>query len=433
MRICVIGSGYVGLVTAAVFADLGNEVVCLDSDREKVEALRAGQLPIFEPGLQEVVSHNQADGRISFTWDYEEGVPAAEVVFLAVGTPPGQGGAADLGSLEAAAADVGRHMSEGTLVVVKSTVPVGSGDLVRQTIEREAPEGMQFDVASNPEFLREGSAVADSRWPDRIVIGCSNHDGAMKLVELYAPLERPMLLMDVKSAELVKYASNSFLATRISFINSIADLCEQTGADITHVIKGMGSDSRIGDAFLSPGLGYGGSCLPKDTAALAATSVEAGCRFDLLEAVINVNDQRLPRFIGRMREALDGLTGRTIAVLGLSFKPNTDDLRESKALDLIRSLLAEGAEVRAYDPVATNNARRLLPEADYCENAYEAAEGADALAVATEWDEFRALDLERIRGLLRRPIVFDGRRIYSAERMAELGFRYICVGVADSA
>jgi UDPglucose 6-dehydrogenase len=433
MRICVIGSGYVGLVTAAVFAELGNEVVCLDSDREKIEALRADRLPIFEPGLQEMISHNQADGRISFTCDYGEGVPAADVVFLAVGTPPSQSGAADLSSLETAAADVGRNLSGGTLVVVKSTVPVGSGDMVRRIVEREAPEGVEFDIASNPEFLREGSAVADSRWPDRIVIGCSNRDGAMKLVELYAPLERPMLLTDVKSAELVKYASNSFLATRISFINSIADLCEQTGADITQVIKGMGSDRRIGDAFLSPGIGYGGSCLPKDTAALAATSAEAGCRFELLEAVINVNDQRLPRFIGRMRAALDGLAGRTIAVLGLSFKPNTDDLRESRALDLVRSLLAEGARVRAYDPVAMANARRLLPEADYRENAYQAAEGADALAVATEWDEFRALDLERIRRLLRQPIVFDGRRIYSPERMADLGFRYVCVGMTDPA
>ncbi len=428
MNLCVVGAGHVGLVTAAVFADLGNEVACLDVDGEKIAELRAGRVPFFEPGLQEIVQHSQADGRLSFTSDYAEAVPGAEVVFVCVDTPPGPDGTADLSRVAAAAEEIARNLSTSTLVVNKSTVPVGTGDFVRETLERHAPPGVQFEVVSNPEFLREGSAIADSLHPDRIVIGCSNRKAATKLLELYAPLERQVLLMDLNSAELVKYASNSFLATKISFINSIADLCEQMGADIAQVVKGMQADDRIGPHFLNPGLGYGGSCFPKDTEALAAASAAAAAPFHLLEAAIAVNRQRVPRFLGRMKEILDGLDEKTIAVLGLSFKPDTDDLREAKPIELIRALTGEGAQVRAYDPAAMPKSQPLLPEVTFCESPYQAVEGADALVVATEWNEFKLLDLERIGNLLRRRIVFDGRNIYRPDRMAQFGFRHISVG-----
>lgn len=431
MNICVIGAGYVGLVTAAVLADLGNEVICLDTDEKKIAVLRRGVMPIFEPGLEEMVKRNCADGRLSFTTDYAQAIPGAEIVFLAVSTPPLPDGQADLSFLSAAVESTARHLEGETLVVVKSTVPVGCGDLVRKLLEQHAPRSARYEVASNPEFLREGSAISDSLRPDRIVIGCGCQEGAMKLVELYAPLERPMLLMDVKSAELVKHASNSFLATRISFINGIADLCERSGADIQQVIKGLGADARIGHAFLSPGLGYGGSCFPKDTEALASTCAALGCRFELLEAVIAANRRRVPAFVSRLERVLGPLHGQTLAVLGLAFKPNTDDLRESKAMELVRALLAAGATVRAYDPVAMEGARRVLPEAIYCENPYLAAEGAAALVIATEWNEFKQLNLERIRAALRQPLIFDSRNLYAPEKMRALGFRYLTVGRRD--
>jgi UDPglucose 6-dehydrogenase len=431
VNICVIGAGYVGLVTAAVLADLGNEVICLDTDEGKVAALRAGVMPIFEPGLEEMVKRNRADGRLSFTADYPEAIPGAEVVFVAVSTPPLPDGHADLSFLAAAVEFTARHLAGETLIVVKSTVPVGCGDFVRELLERHAPAGARFEVASNPEFLREGSAIADSLRPDRIVIGCGCQEGAMKLVELYAPLERPMLLMDVKSAELVKHASNSFLATRISFINGIADLCERAGADIQQVIKGMGADARIGRDFLSPGLGYGGSCFPKDTEALASTCAALDCRFELLEAVIAANRRRVPAFVARLERVLGELRGKTLAVLGLAFKPNTDDLRESRAMELTRALLAAGATVRAYDPVAMEGARRLLPEVTYCDSPYEAAEGAAALLIATEWNEFKQLNLERIREALQQPLILDSRSLYAPQKMKALGFRYLTVGRKD--
>ncbi len=338
------------------------------------------------------------------------------------------GGGADLTNLEIAAAQAARYLSEGALIVIKSTVPVGSGDRLREIIESNVQSGVGFELASNPEFLREGSAIADCLRPDRIVIGCADQGAAMRLVQLYAPLERPMLLMDMKSAELVKQASNAFLATRLSFINTIADLCEATGADVAQVIKGMGADSRIGPHFLAPGIGYGGSCLPKDTGALAASCQVARCRLELFDAVIRVNSDRAARFVGRMRQALGELQGRIIAVLGLAFKPNTDDLRESRAIELVRLLLGEGATVRAYDPAAMANALTLLPDIAYCEDAYDAAAGADALVIATDWNEFRMLDLERIRAALRKPVILDGRNFYSPDLMSKLGFRYISVG-----
>jgi UDPglucose 6-dehydrogenase len=428
MDICVVGAGHVGLVTAAVFADLGNSVACVDVDQSRVEGLCEGRMPFFEPGLQEMVERNHADGRLTFTSDHSQAIPGAEVVFICVDTPPGPDGKADLSHISGAAEGIARHLTGSTLVVNKSTVPVGTGDIVREILRRHAPPEAEFEVVSCPEFLREGSAIADSLNPDRIIIGCNNQKAATKLLELYAPLERPVLLMDLNSAEMVKYASNSFLAARISFINSIADLCERMGADISQVIKGMRADERIGPHFLSPGLGYGGWCFPKDTEALAAASAAVGAPFRVLEAVIEVNRNRVPHFVARMKETLGHLDSRVIAVLGISFKPNTDDIREAKAIELIRSLLEQRALVRAYDPAAMPEAQRLLPQVTFCENPYQAAQGADALVVATEWNEFKLVDLARLRQLLRQPVVFDGRNVYSPERMAQLGFRYVSVG-----
>ncbi len=428
MRVCVVGAGHVGLVTAAVFADLGNDVVCLDIDQDKIAALQDGQVPIFEPGLSEMVLRNQGAGRLTLTSSYPEAVPGAEVVFLAVDTPTGSDGRADLTNLRAATAELAQHLSDEALVVVKSTVPVGSGSIVRTILEENCRPERAFEVASCPEFLREGSAVADCLRPDRVVIGCSDPETVAPLVRLYAPLERPLLFMDVNSAELVKYAANSFLAMRISFVNSIADLCEEMDADIGQVIKGISADTRIGGHYLSPGLGYGGSCFPKDTAALASFSAEAGCPFTIIEAVMEVNRQRIPRFIGRLHNVLGDLKGREIAVLGLSFKPDTEDVRESRSLELVQALLAEGARVRAYDPVAVPAARRVVRDVRYCSNAYEAADGADALVIATEWNEFKLLDLERMGDLLRQRIIFDGRNTYSPSEMKDLGFQYVSVG-----
>jgi UDPglucose 6-dehydrogenase len=426
--VCVVGAGHVGLVTAAVFADLGNDVVCLDIDQDKIAALQDGQVPIFEPGLSEMVLRNQGAGRLTLTSSYPEAVPGAEVVFLAVDTPTGSDGRADLTNLRAATAELAQHLSDEALVVVKSTVPVGSGSIVRTILEENCRPERAFEVASCPEFLREGSAVADCLRPDRVVIGCSDPETVAPLVRLYAPLERPLLFMDVNSAELVKYAANSFLAMRISFVNSIADLCEEMDADIGQVIKGISADTRIGGHYLSPGLGYGGSCFPKDTAALASFSAEAGCPFTIIEAVMEVNRQRIPRFIGRLHNVLGDLKGREIAVLGLSFKPDTEDVRESRSLELVQALLAEGARVRAYDPVAVPAARRVVRDVRYCSNAYEAADGADALVIATEWNEFKLLDLERMGDLLRQRIIFDGRNTYSPSEMKDLGFQYVSVG-----
>lgn len=440
MHLCIVGAGRVGLVTGAVCADLGHHVICLDVDRAKIAALRAGARSpagrpvIYEPCLQEVMARTMQQGRLAFTTSYGEAVAAGEVIFICVDTPTGAGGSADLSRVEAAAQAIAEQLvgvgADGRppLLAIKSTVPVGTAAFVRRVLERSARPGVSPAVVSNPEFLREGSAVADALRPDRIIIGCWDRADAEKLIELYGPLERPIVLTDASSAELIKHASNSFLATKISFINSIADLCERVGADIEQVVTGMGADPRIGREFLNAGLGYGGSCFPKDTRALAAIAAELGCDFHLLRSAIAANGERVPRFVARMEQALGELSGKTIAVLGLSFKPNTDDIREAKAIELIRALREKGADVRAYDPAAMENARQALPDVAYGSDAYQVARGADALVIATEWDEFRTLDLERLRGLLRRPLIFDGRNIYPPQRMAELGFEYVSVG-----
>jgi len=429
MNICVVGTGYVGLVTGAVFADLGNEVLCVDNDAVKVAALEAGRMPLYEPGLEEMVARNVADGRLAFSTDLAAAVRRAIIVFITVGTPPKADGQADLSAVEDVARGIAQSMERYTVVVNKSTVPVGTGEFVREVIERHQARPVPFDVVSNPEFLREGSAIEDTLRPDRIVIGAPTQQVAMTLLELYAPLERPMIITDVPSAEMIKYASNAFLSTKISFINAIANICELAGADVTQVMKGMGLDARIGAAFLAAGLGYGGSCFPKDTDSLVHTATALGYDFALLRAVVDINRERAGHFVDGIVKALGPLDGRVLAVLGLAFKPNTDDMREAKSVEVIARLLELGASVRVYDPVAMDHARKLLPAAVvYCESPYAAAGGADAVAVVTEWNEFKFLNLERLRGVMRRPVIFDGRNVWEPERMRRLGFEYHSIG-----
>ena len=429
MNICVVGTGYVGLVTGAVFADLGNDVVCVDNDRSKVDLLRAGTMPIYEPGLEEMVTRNAADGRLTFTTDLPAGVRQSDVVFIAVGTPAKESGETDLSHVESVAADIGRAMDRYKVVVNKSTVPVGTGELVREVITRTQPRPIEFDVVSNPEFLREGSAIEDTLRPDRIVIGAPTQQVAMTLVELYAPLERPMIITDLPSAEVIKYASNAFLAAKISFINAISNICEAAGADVSQVMKGMGLDPRIGGAFLQAGLGYGGSCFPKDVDSLIHTAGRLGYDFKLLRSVVEINRERAAHLVEMIAKALGPLDDKTVAVLGLAFKPNTDDMREAKSVEVVGLLHAAGARIRAYDPAAMDNAKRLLPPTvTFSDSPYDAAEGAHAVVLVTEWNEFRYLNLERLRGHLKRPVIVDGRNLWEPERMRRLGFEYYSVG-----
>jgi len=434
--------GHVGLVTAAVFADLGNDVVGADVDAAKIACLRAGECPFYEPGLQELLHRNLEERRIAFTTDTAAAVSASDIVFITVGAADAGGDSLDAASLRAVALEVARGMGASRaqseparaprkLVVNKSTAPVGAGDAIMQTLEEHAPAGARFDFCANPEFLREGSAIEDALKPDRIVIGARDGDAAARLAELYAPLDRPIIITDVATAELIKYASNCFLATKISFINAIADMCELVGADAGAVAQGMGADHRIGHEFLQPGLGYGGSCFPKDVETLIAIAAARGCDFALLRAAREVNHSRVGRLVARMTEALAGVRGKTIGVLGLAFKPNTDDLREAKAVELIRALLAAGATVRAYDPEAMARCAALLPEVQYCENAYETACGCRALVVATEWNEFKSLNLARVRDVMAEAVIFDARNIFPPEKVRALGFRYYSVGRAQ--
>jgi UDPglucose 6-dehydrogenase len=429
MNICVVGTGYVGLVTGAVFADLGNDVVCVDNDRAKVEALKAGRMPIYEPGLEEMVARNAGDQRLTFTTDLVAGVRHGDVIFIAVGTPSKDSGETDLSHVESVAAEIGRCMDRYKVVVNKSTVPVGTGELVREVIVRHQPRPVEFDVVSNPEFLREGSAIEDTLRPDRIVIGAPTQQVAMTLVELYAPIERPMILTDLPSAEVIKYASNAFLATKISFINAIANICEAAGADVTQVMKGMGLDPRIGGAFLQAGLGYGGSCFPKDVDSLIHTAGRLGYEFKLLRSIVEINRERAAHLVETITKALGPLDDKTVAVLGLAFKPNTDDMREAKSVEVVQLLHSAGARIRAYDPAAMDNAKPLLPPSvTFSHSPYEAADGAHAVVLVTEWNEFKYLNLERLRGLLKRPAIFDGRNLWEPERMRRLGFEYHSVG-----
>ncbi|MDH5510690.1 MAG: UDP-glucose/GDP-mannose dehydrogenase family protein [Nitrospinota bacterium] len=428
MRICVIGTGYVGLVTGAVFADLGNDVYCVDVDVEKVSRLSQGVMPIYEPGLEEMVKRNLSEGRIGFYTDVGEYVRRSDIIFICVGTPSKNEGETDLSQVESAARDIGKNINGYKVVVNKSTVPVGTGDLVRRIINENEKTRVEFDVVSNPEFLREGSAIADALNPDRIVIGAPSKNVAMKLIELYATLGAPMYITDVVSAELIKYASNSYLATKISFINAIADLCELAGANITDVARAVGADRRIGKEFLYAGLGYGGSCFPKDISSLEHTARKLGYEFGLLRSVMYINDIRAHKLLSKVENRFKSLEGLTFAVLGLAFKPNTDDLREAKSLEIIETLIGKGAKVKAYDPVSMEKARAIFPDVDYVENPYDAADGASAMILVTEWREFLSLDMERMKKIMKSPVIFDGRNIYDMEKLKGLGFEYHGMG-----
>jgi UDPglucose 6-dehydrogenase len=432
MKIAVVGTGYVGLVLGACLAENGNNVVCVDKDQSKIDMLEAGQMPIYEPGLEEMVRRNDHEERLSFTTDLAGAVRASAIVFIAVGTPQGEDGAADLQHVIAVARDIGRAMNKYTVVVDKSTVPVGTAARVREAIAKETTQ--PFAVVSNPEFLKQGAAVEDSMKPDRVVIGVDKGDeraGEM-MQELYAAFTRtgaPIMVMDTASAELCKYAANAILATRISFMNEIANVCELVGADVDQVRRAMGADRRIGTSFLFPGVGYGGSCFPKDVKALARSAKDRGYDFKILRAVEDVNQAQKERLVAKMERHFTQLSGKTIALWGLAFKPRTDDMREAPAIPIIEGLLERGAKVRAYDPAAAPVARRIFDSRiALCDKSYDALAGADALAIVTEWNEFRDPDFEKMRSLLKSPVVFDGRNIYSPEHMRALGFTYFSIG-----
>ena len=432
MRIAMVGAGYVGLVTGACFSEFGTDVVCVDKDADRVRALRRGEMPIYEPGLDDLVARNVDAGRLSFTTDLEEAVVEADVVFIAVGTPSRRGdGHADLSFVFDAAREVAAAVRGHTVLVTKSTVPVGTGARVAEIAAQLRPDA-EIDVVSNPEFLREGAAIEDFLHPDRVVIGAETDRARDAMRELYRPLflrETPILFTDRETAELTKYAANAFLAVKITFINEIADLCERVGADVQDVARGMGLDRRIGDKFLHPGPGYGGSCFPKDTLALTRTASDAGAPVRLVETAAAVNEDRKRAMAGRVLEALGGgAAGRTVAVLGLAFKPNTDDMREAPSLELVPALQAAGAAVRAYDPQAMATAGPLLPGVTWCADVYEAAAGADCAVLLTEWNEFRGVDLDRLRAVMAAPVLLDLRNVYKPSEMAAAGFAYRGIG-----
>jgi UDPglucose 6-dehydrogenase len=423
-QICVMGVGYVGLVTAACFSDLGNRVIALDINEERINGLKRGEMPIYEPGLEELVDRNVRSGRLSFTTSYPEAMDGSDFAFIAVGTPSGVDGEADLRHVAAVARSIAKNMRTPLIIVNKSTVPVGTGDWVAEIVSSHQTEPVPFSVVSCPEFLREGSAISDFMQPHRTVLGSLEHEAAEKVAQLHLPLRAPIVITDLRTAEMIKYASNAFLATKISFVNEIANICEELGADIKEVAIGMGYDKRIGPHFLDAGLGYGGSCFPKDVKALAYMAAEKGRHPQLLNAVMDINNDRRPMAVSRLKEMIGELNGYTIGLLGLSFKPNTDDMRDAPSIDIAKSLQEEGAKVRAFDPVAMDVAKDLMPGVEMASDPYSMAEGCDALLVMTEWNEFKHLDLERIHDLMRQPALFDGRNIYEPEKMSSLGFIY---------
>jgi UDPglucose 6-dehydrogenase len=432
MRVTMIGTGYVGLVSGACFADFGHDVTCVDKDASKIERLTRGEIPIFEPGLAELVANNVKESRLSFALDGREAIASADAVFIAVGTPSRRGdGHADLSYVYAAAEEIGEAMTGFTVVVNKSTVPVGTGDEVEAVIRRSNPKA-DFAVVSNPEFLREGAAINDFKRPDRVVVGTDDERAREVMREVYRPLflnETPILFTGRRTSELIKYAANAFLAVKITFINEMADLCEQVGADVQQVAKGIGLDNRIGSKFLHAGPGYGGSCFPKDTLALTKTATDAGAPVRIVETVVKVNDARKKAMAGKVVAAMGGdVSGKTVAVLGLAFKPNTDDMRDAPSLDIITALQAAGATIRAFDPESMHEARKMLADVVFAEGPYQAIEGADSIVIVTEWDQFRALDLTRVKKLLKSPVVVDLRNIYQPAEMARRGFAYHSVG-----
>jgi UDPglucose 6-dehydrogenase len=427
-QICVVGVGYVGLVTGACFADLGNRVLALDVDQKRIENLNRGVMPIYEPGLDELVRRNVASGRLSFTVSYPEALKGAEFVFIAVGTPSGVNGEADLQFVAAAARSIAENMTDPLVIINKSTVPIGTGDWVADIVKGAQSRPVAFSVVSCPEFLREGSAIADFMSPHRTVIGSLHHEAAEKVAQLHLPLRAPIVITDLRTAEMIKYASNAFLATKISFMNELADLCDCVGADVKEVAAGMGYDARIGKHFLDAGIGWGGSCFPKDVKALAYMAKEKGLTPSILDSVTQVNYDRRVEAVRRMSAMLGGLKGKNIGLLGLAFKPNTDDMREAPSIDIVRELANAGAQVRAYDPVAMEVARPLLPEVEMFQDPYEMAAGCDGLMVITEWNEFKQLDLDRLKQGLKAAVLFDGRNIYDPNLMREKGFTYQAIG-----
>ena len=433
MDIAVIGTGYVGLVTGAGLSDFGNDVVCVDIDEKKIEALRKGVIPIYEPGLDELVSKNVSEGRLRFTTDLSQAIGEARAIFIAVGTPPKADGSADLRYVEDVARTIAKHMNGPKLIITKSTVPIGTGRVIEKIIESSGTNH-KASVASNPEFLREGSAIEDFMKPDRVVIGASDQETIDLMKEIYAPLhslEIPFVVTNVESAELIKYASNGFLATKITFINEIAIICEKVGGNVQDVALGMGLDSRIGPKFLQAGPGFGGSCFPKDTSAMADIARKYGYEFQIIESVLRVNEDVKQRMAGKIIDAAGGdVSGKTIAFLGLAFKPDTDDMRDSPTIPIIKGLQKRGATIRAFDPQAMENCRSIFENVTYCEDAYATAQGADVLVIATEWNLFRALKLDRIRKAMKSPVVVDLRNVYDAGRMKSEGFRYSSVGRA---
>jgi UDPglucose 6-dehydrogenase len=437
MRVAMIGTGYVGLVSGTCFSEFGVDVVCMDKDAEKIARLRQGKIPIFEPGLEALVKSNVEGGRLTFTTDLHAAVKGADAVFIAVGTPSRRGdGHADLSYVYQVAKEIAAALDHYTVVVTKSTVPVGTGREVQRIIKAERPDA-EFDVVSNPEFLREGSAINDFMRPDRVVIGAESDRAREIMRKLYRVLyliETPILFTNLETSELIKYAANAFLATKITFINEVADLCEKVGADVHDVAKGIGLDGRIGKKFLHPGPGYGGSCFPKDTLALTKTAQDYNSPIRIVETVAEINDQRKVRMAVKIIAACGGtVRGKTIAILGLTFKPNTDDMRDSPSLDIVPALQTAGATVRVYDPEGMNEAEKMLPGAVFCKDAYDAMTGADAVAILTEWNQFRALDLKRMKALLKAPIMVDMRNIYVPADMASAGFKYTCIGRPNAA
>ncbi len=429
MTITFVGHGYVGLVSASVFAQLGNTVWVIGHTKEKIENLKKGVIPIYEPGLEEMVKRNVKAKRLLFTLDYKEAIPASDVVFIAVGTPPKKTGEADLSVVFEVAEEIGKYIDGYTVVVTKSTVPVGTNEEIKKIIEKVKPKKATFDIASTPEFLREGQAISDTLHPDRIVIGTETKKAESILKELHKPVDGVLVTTNIPTAEMIKYAANAFLATKISFANAIAHLSELTGADGLKVLEGVGLDKRVGSAFLSPGPGYGGSCFPKDVKALIAIAKQHGYDFLLLKDVEAINQQAMQGIVQKTKDVLhDNVKDKTIGILGFSFKPDTDDMRDAPSIFIIQSLQKSGAKIKAYDPIATENARKLLHNVTFCENSYAVAEHADVLIVVTEWNEFRQLDLSKIKNLMRRPILIDGRNIYDPQKVKELGFVYQGVG-----
>ncbi|PIU63369.1 MAG: UDP-glucose 6-dehydrogenase [Armatimonadetes bacterium CG07_land_8_20_14_0_80_40_9] len=428
MNICIVGCGHVGLVTAVVFADYGNEVIGVDNDEEKVRKLKEGVMPIFEPGLKELVDKNVREGRLSFSSSIKEGVESSKLIFICVGTPPKENGEANLYYVEKVSREIAKYIKDYQIIVEKSTVPVETGEWVERTIRANNLKEVPFDVVSNPEFLREGQAISDAKAPQRIVIGTKSKKAIETLTKLYEPFNSPLIICDIRTAEVIKHASNAFLATKVSFINALANICEKVGADVTKVAEGMGYDSRIGRDFLEAGIGYGGFCFPKDLAAFIRISQRAGYDFELLKAVERINEKQRVNFVEKIKETLWILDGKTLGILGLSFKPNTDDLRFAPSVEIIPLLQKEGAKIKAFDPQAMESAKGVLSNVEYSENAYEVARDSDALIIITEWDEFKHLDLQKVKSLLKSPVIIDGRNIYKVEDLRGMGFNYVSVG-----